>query len=153
MISKKPDTSKLDRIVADANRNAAQRALGYRERSLKMYPWVCGRCTREFNHSNVSQLTVHHRDHNHDNNPPDGLALLNHGLKYNGKELPPIKVSWQNETRLRFAMKAAQPFLITHMCEKVGLSVVAQKRIRIARIPMSSLPEGQWRYLLGYERF
>jgi 23S rRNA pseudouridine2604 synthase len=84
---------------------------------------------------------------------PDGLALLNHGLKFNGKELPPIKVSWQNETRLRFAMKAAQPFLITHMCEKVGLTVVAQKRIRIARIPMSSLPEGQWRYLLGYERF
>ena len=72
MISKKPDTSKLDKIVADANRNAAQRALGYRERSLKMYPWVCGRCTREFNHTNVSQLTVHHRDHNHDNNPPDG---------------------------------------------------------------------------------
>ncbi len=72
MISKKPDTAKLDKIVADANRNAAQRAQGYRERSLKMYPWVCGRCTREFNHSNVSQLTVHHRDHNHDNNPPDG---------------------------------------------------------------------------------
>ena len=83
----------------------------------------------------------------------DGLALLNHGLKFNGKELPPIKVSWQNETRLRFAMKAAQPFLISHMCEKVGLTVVAQKRIRIARIPMSNLPEGQWRYLLGYERF
>ncbi len=72
MISKKPDTTKLDKIVADANRNAAQRALGYRERSLKMYLWVCGRCTREFNHTNVSQLTVHHRDHNHDNNPPDG---------------------------------------------------------------------------------
>ena len=84
---------------------------------------------------------------------PYGLALLNHGLKFNGKELPPIKVSWQNETRLRFALKAAQPFLITHMCEKVGLTVVAQKRIRIARVPMASLPEGQWRYLMGYERF
>ena len=72
MISKKPDTAKLDKIVADANRNSAQRALGYRERSLKMYPWVCGRCTREFNQTNVSQLTVHHRDHNHENNPPDG---------------------------------------------------------------------------------
>lgn len=84
---------------------------------------------------------------------PDGLALLNHGLKFNGKELPPIKVSWQNETRLRFALKAAQPFQITHMCEKVGLTVVAQKRIRIARVPMASLPVGQWRYLLGYERF
>ncbi|QJQ06212.1 HNH nuclease family protein [Undibacterium piscinae] len=72
MTTKKPDNSRLDKIVADANRNAAQRATGYRERSLKMYPWVCGRCTRAFTHANLSQLTVHHRDHNHDNNPPDG---------------------------------------------------------------------------------
>ncbi|AZP11788.1 YajD family HNH nuclease [Undibacterium parvum] len=72
MISKKPDNNRLDQIVAEANRNAAQRATGYRERSLKMYPWICGRCMREFTHANLSQLTVHHRDHNHDNNPPDG---------------------------------------------------------------------------------
>lgn len=84
---------------------------------------------------------------------PEGLALLNHGLTFNGKALPPIKVSWQNETRLRFALKGPQPYQITHMCEKVGLSVVALKRIRIARVPMASLPVGQWRYLLGYERF
>jgi hypothetical protein len=69
---KKPDTARLDKIVADANRNAAQREQGYRERALKIYPWVCGRCTREFTHVNLSQLTVHHRDHNHSNNPPDG---------------------------------------------------------------------------------
>ena len=37
-----------------------------------MYPWVCGRCMREFDNSNVRELTVHHRDHNHDNNPEDG---------------------------------------------------------------------------------
>jgi 23S rRNA pseudouridine2604 synthase len=84
---------------------------------------------------------------------PDGLALLNHGLTFNGKALPPIKVSWQNETRLRFALKGPQPYQITHMCEKVGLTVVALKRIRIARVPMASLPVGEWRYLLGYERF
>lgn len=84
---------------------------------------------------------------------PDGLALLNHGLTFNGKPLPPIKVSWQNETRLRFALKGAQPYQISHMCEKVGLTVVALKRIRIARVPMASLPVGEWRYLLGYERF
>jgi 23S rRNA pseudouridine2604 synthase len=83
----------------------------------------------------------------------DGLALLNHGLTFNGKTLPPIKVSWQNETRLRFALKGPQPFQIIHMCEKVGLSVVALKRIRIARVPLASLPVGEWRYLLGYERF
>lgn len=84
---------------------------------------------------------------------PDGLALLKHGLSFNGRALPPINVSWQNETRLRFALKNAQPFQIIHMCEKVGLTVLTQKRIRIGRIPMSSLPVGQWRYLLGYERF
>ncbi len=84
---------------------------------------------------------------------PDGLALLNHGLTFNGKALAPIKVSWQNETRLRFALKGAQPYQISHMCEKVGLTVLAQKRIRIGRVPMAALPVGQWRYLLGYERF
>jgi len=44
----------------------------YRDRALKLYPWVCGRCGRSFTHSTLSELTVHHRDHNHDNNPPDG---------------------------------------------------------------------------------
>ena len=67
-----PAGSKLDRIVAEAHRNRAQREQGYREKSLKMYPWVCGRCSREFTRANVHELTVHHRDHNHDNNPEDG---------------------------------------------------------------------------------
>jgi hypothetical protein len=67
-----PNSDRLDRIVADARRNADQRESGYRERALKIYPWVCGRCTREFDRTNLQQLTVHHRDHNHDNNPPDG---------------------------------------------------------------------------------
>ncbi|MCP5209321.1 MAG: HNH nuclease family protein [Hahellaceae bacterium] len=44
----------------------------YRDRALKMYPWVCGRCAREFTYKNLSELTVHHKDHNHGNNPPDG---------------------------------------------------------------------------------
>ena len=63
---------KLDRIVAEARRAAEKRELGYRERALKIYPWICGRCAREFTRANVRELTVHHRDHNHDNNPPDG---------------------------------------------------------------------------------
>ncbi|HEY8101301.1 MAG TPA: rRNA pseudouridine synthase [Burkholderiaceae bacterium] len=84
---------------------------------------------------------------------PDGLALLNHGLTFNGKPLLPIKVSWQSEHRLRFALKGAQRGQIAAMCEKVGLTVSALKRIRIGRIPMSNLPVGQWRYLLAYERF
>lgn len=83
----------------------------------------------------------------------NGLALLNHGLPFNGKALPPIKVSWQNETRLRFALKGVQPGQIAHMCKLVGLTVVAMKRIRIGRIAMAGLPVGEWRYLQGYERF
>ncbi len=64
--------AKLDKIVADSLRNRTVREQGYREKSLKMYPWICGRCAREFNRANVHELTVHHRDHNHDNNPEDG---------------------------------------------------------------------------------
>jgi hypothetical protein len=67
-----PDPSKLDRIVAEARRSAEQRNNGYRERALKLYPWICGRCAREFTHANLRELTVHHRNHNHDDNPADG---------------------------------------------------------------------------------
>ena len=66
------DSGKLDRIVADARRAADERQLTYREQALKIYPWVCGRCARTFTRANLRELTVHHRDHNHDNNPPDG---------------------------------------------------------------------------------
>ena len=44
----------------------------YRDQALKIYPWICGRCAREFTRANLRELTVHHRDHNHGNNPPDG---------------------------------------------------------------------------------
>lgn len=64
--------ARLDHVVADARRAREEREQGYRERALKIYPWICGRCAREFDHKTVRQLTVHHRDHNHDNNPPDG---------------------------------------------------------------------------------
>lgn len=67
-----PNHGRLDEVVAEAQRNRARRDLGYRERALKMYPWICGRCSREFTRANVHELTVHHRDHNHDYNPEDG---------------------------------------------------------------------------------
>ena len=66
------DPAKLDRIVAEARRAADERGKTYREQALKIYPWICGRCAREFTSSNLRELTVHHRDHDHDNNPPDG---------------------------------------------------------------------------------
>ena len=58
--------------MAEARRAADERAQSYRERALTIYPWVCGRCARVFTRANLRELTVHHRDHNHDNNPPDG---------------------------------------------------------------------------------
>ncbi len=61
-----------NRIVAEARRAREQREKSYRERALKMFPWICGRCGREFSGKKLRELTVHHRDHNHDNNPPDG---------------------------------------------------------------------------------
>ena len=68
----KTDIDKLDRIVRESRRAREQRELGYREQALKMYPHVCGRCGREFTRQNLHELTVHHRDHDHSNNPADG---------------------------------------------------------------------------------
>lgn len=68
----KPDPAKLDRIVAEARRQAEERSKTYRDRALKILPWICARCAREFTASNVRELTVHHRDHDHHNNPADG---------------------------------------------------------------------------------
>jgi len=76
-----------------------------------------------------------------------GLERLNKIVKRNGKPLPSAKVSWQNENRLRFALKNPQPGQLAFMCKAVGLKVVSMTRIRIGRISMSKLPSGQWRYL------
>jgi 23S rRNA pseudouridine2604 synthase len=67
--------------------------------------------------------------------------------------LPPAKVSWQNETHLRFAIKGFWPDKIAEMCAEVGLEVVSLRRLRVGRVSMAKLPEGQWRYLLPWEKF
>ena len=61
-----------DPIIVEAQRYRDQRDKTYREQALKMYPWICARCGREFDGKKLRELTVHHRDHNHDNNPADG---------------------------------------------------------------------------------
>lgn len=81
----------------------------------------------------------------------DGLERLNQRVNY--AVLPACKVSWQNETRLRFAVKNPQPGQFAQMCESVGLTVVSMKRIRIGGVSMSKLQPGQWRYLAAKERF
>lgn len=65
-------TARLDAVVARAQRERLARQQGYRERALRLLPWICGRCAREFTRENLRELTVHHRDHDHDNNPADG---------------------------------------------------------------------------------
>lgn len=102
-----------------------------------------------------------------------GLERLNRGMRYQSQDhvpgkvqapkkvqvpqkvqaLQPCKVSWQNETRLRFAIKAVQPGQIGQMCAEVGLTVLALRRIRIGRIPLGRMPPGTWRYLPADERF
>jgi len=82
----------------------------------------------------------------------NGLALLNHGLRFNNYAMPPIKVSWQSEQRLRFAFKGIEPTQIEPMCHAVGLQVLAMKRLRVGRISLAKLPPGQWRYLAPHER-
>jgi len=72
MPSKLSAASKWDRILAQQREYIAKREKGYREQALKLYPWICGRCGREFTRANLRELTVHHVDHNHNNNPPDG---------------------------------------------------------------------------------
>ena len=83
----------------------------------------------------------------------DGLALLNAGIPMPGRPPGAVKVSWQNETRLRFAAKALKTGHVTLMCEAVGMQVKSMRRIRVGRLAMAGLPSGHWRYLLGYERF
>ena len=67
-----PDPARQTQILANLKRDAAIRQTGYRERALKLFPHVCASCGREFSGKRLSELTVHHKDHNHQNNPTDG---------------------------------------------------------------------------------
>lgn len=82
-----------------------------------------------------------------------GLARLCQGLNFEGQALPPLKVSWQSENRLRFAGKRFRPGQIGHMCRSVGLQVLSIRRLRLGGVAMGKLEAGQWRYLLPNERF
>ncbi|WP_126944885.1 rRNA pseudouridine synthase [Xanthomonas sp. BRIP62418] len=84
---------------------------------------------------------------------PYGMARLAHGLVYQQRSLSPCKVSWQNEERLRFAIKHVQPGQLRYMCGEVGLEVVSIRRLRVGRVSLGKLAIGQWRYLPTGERF
>jgi 23S rRNA pseudouridine2604 synthase len=84
---------------------------------------------------------------------PNTLKKLNQAIRYNGRTPPTIKVSRQNETRLRVALKGAQLGQIAHLCVAAGLQVVSMKRIRLGGVSLGKVPPGQWRYLRPDERF
>ena len=87
---------------------------------------------------------------------PGGLERLNRpdaAWTMDGQPLGPCKVSWQSETRLRFALKGERPGQIAHLCACVGLDIRAMRRLRIGRVALGSLAPGQWRFLLPHERF
>jgi len=71
--SRHPKSSaEVDRLMDEAKHDAAKRRQDYRARSLALHGWICAKCAREFDESTLHLLTVHHRDGNHHNNPPDG---------------------------------------------------------------------------------
>lgn len=83
----------------------------------------------------------------------EGLALLNHGLSLDGEALRPAEVRWQNRDQLRFVLRQGKKRQIRRMCELVGLTAVGLKRVRIGKVMLGDLPDGQWRYLRDDERF
>lgn len=99
----RPDPARLDRIVVEARRQQDARAATYREQALKLFPWVCARCGRSFSGQTLGQLTVHHKDHNHHNNPPDGsnwelLCLYCHDAEHSRELDAPLIAGTAAET-------------------------------------------------------
>ena len=86
------DKSKMDEILEEARRNREIKDKSYRGRALKLFPKICARCGREFEGKRLRELTVHHKDHDHDNNPPDGsnwelLCLYCHDNEHSRDEV------------------------------------------------------------------
>lgn len=116
---------KLDQIVAKARKEANGRMVGYREQSLKLYPWVCARCGREFTRENLHELTVHHKDHNHDNNPPDGSNWENLCLYCH---------DWEHQKYSHFVTGAGADFGLTYPKPKAAThNPFADLKVRMER--------------------
>jgi 23S rRNA pseudouridine2604 synthase len=84
---------------------------------------------------------------------PYVLGQLLRAAPYLGKTREPFKVSWQSETRLRFAIKEPQLGELHYVCAQGALRIVAMRRLRIGRIALARLPLGEWRALGEGEKF
>ena len=82
-----------------------------------------------------------------------GVALLNHGLSLDGRQLKPARVERLNDDQLRFVLVEGRKRQIRRMCELVGLKAVGLKRVRIGKVMLGDLPLGQWRFLRDDESF
>jgi 23S rRNA pseudouridine2604 synthase len=79
------------------------------------------------------------------------LQSLNYGLELDGQKLKPAKVEWLNQDQLRFVLTEGKKRQVRRMCELVGLKVLGLKRVRVGRLMLGNLPEGQWRFLESHE--
>jgi len=109
-----PEDTRLDRVVAEARQNRERREQDYREQALKLYPWVCGRCGREFTRTNLRELTVHHRDHDHDHNPTNGsnwelLCLFCHDNEHQ-RQLEAQRQAGTATTKSSTTVATSRPF-------------------------------------------
>ena len=91
-MKKLSDASRQEQVIAEARRHRKQQEQTYRAKALKIYPHICARCGREFSGKKLRELTVHHKDHDHDNNPPDGsnwelLCLYCHDNEHSRHEV------------------------------------------------------------------
>ena len=107
--------NKPGEIISEARRNRRNREQGYRDRALKLFPWICARCGREFSGRKVRELTVHHKDHNHDNNPLDGsnwelLCLYCHENEHSRHEVAEAYGAFGEAERKETPTATYQPF-------------------------------------------
>jgi hypothetical protein len=91
-------------IIAEARKARELREQGYRERALKLFPPVCGRCGREFEGKRLKELTVHHKNHDHEDNPADGsnwelLCLYCHDNEHQKHQLEGTKAPDDDPSR------------------------------------------------------
>ena len=97
--------------MAGAN-SRAELEKTYRERALKLFPHICARCGREFGGKRLRELTVHHKDHNHNHNPPDGsnwelLCLFchdnEHSRSLNGEYYDEVTPGEEKQDAIKFS--------------------------------------------------
>jgi 5-methylcytosine-specific restriction endonuclease McrA len=84
------NSGELEHILAEARQLRERRGNLYRDQALKILPWICAWCGREFTSKKLHELTVHHKDRNHNNNPPDGsnwelLCMYCHDSEHHGR--------------------------------------------------------------------